>query len=113
MNPVKQHVEDLFAKDPYPATFDRVVALKQHREQFEAKVAAGHVSLDELFAAGDVDESISATKVLGLVEAMPDFAKVQTRRAFEDLGISEAAHVGQVTKAQRLELRAALEKHTR
>lgn len=110
---MSQHDQDPFDDEQYPAIFDRVVALKQYREQFEAKVSTGEVSLAELFVVADTDEAISTTKVLGLIEAMPEFGKVQTRRSFEELGISEAAHIGQVTTVQRDGLPAVLEKHAR
>ena len=56
---------------------------------------------------------MATMKVLGAIEGHPDLKKVQTRRAFEELGISEGAHVQDVTAEQIAALPAALERHAR
>jgi len=102
-----------FDSAPYPELFGRAVQLRADREAFQDRVESGAVHLDEVFAAGDADPAISGMKVLGLIEGLPEFFKVQTRRAFGDLGISEAAHVRDVTAEQRAGLPAALARHQR
>jgi len=110
---VSEHDDQRFSEEPYRSVFGRVTALKARREEFYGEVEAGAFDLAELFAAADSEPAIGTAKVLGLIEAIPDFGKVQTRRAFGDLGISEAAHIDDVTTEQRAGLPAALVKHAR
>lgn len=102
-----------FDQAPYPDLFDRAAQVRAARDAFQAEVEAGGVPLTTLFARGTSVPEIATMKVLGVVEGLPDYGKVQTRRAFGELGISEAAHIGHVTDDQIAALPAALQRHAR
>ena len=50
-------------------------------------------------------------KVLPAVEGLPGLAKIQTRRAFADVGIDEGDHIGVVAASSVQGLPEALERH--
>ena len=102
-----------FGDGKYPALFEQAAAIRAHREAFLEEVAASDLSLDAIFERAEADPVLDSMKVLGVIEAMNSYGKVQTRRAFGDLGISEAGHIGQVTPEQRSALPTSLQKHAR
>ncbi len=103
----------MFETDAYTKLFDRISATRAYREEFLAAVQGGEVGLHDIFERGATDPFVGSLKVLPAVEAVPGCGKVQTRRAFEDLGIAEDAHVGDVSETQVSELPEALERHAR
>jgi len=105
--------ESLFDRPPYPELFARAAAVRAHRDEFMDEVVAGHVDLEAIFERAANDPRLASMKVLGAVEGHPDLLKVQTRRAFADVGISERAHVQDVTAEQVAALPAALVRHAR
>ena len=102
-----------FAESPYPELFEKAASVRAQREAFLSEVEAGAVPLEAVFARASEDPVVATMKVLGVIEGHPDLKKVQTRRAFEELGISEGAHVQDVTAEQIAALPAALERHAR
>ena len=106
-------VSNPFDQDPYPDLFAKTDGVRAHRDAFTAEVEAGDVPLDSVFARASEDPVVATMKVLGVIEGQPELKKVQTRRAFEELGISEGAHVQDVTAEQIAALPAALERHAR
>ena len=102
-----------FAESSYREVFGCAQALREHRSAFRLELTSGEVDLVGLFERSSTDPAIASLKVLGAVESIPGFAKVQTRRAFADLAISEAALVKDLTVAQRSALPGALEVHAR
>lgn len=103
----------MFDSDSYTALFDRIAAVRAHRDAFGAELESGSLSLDDLFSRGAVDPVIASMKVLPAVEALPNAGKVQTRRAFEDVGIAEDALIGDVQASQLAQLPEAMERHAR
>jgi hypothetical protein len=98
--------------DPrYVDLFEGIAAVRAHRGAFLAEIKAGNVPLAEIFERGGSDPVIASMKVLAVVEGLPEAGKVQTRRAFEELHISEAAHVSGVSAATVDALPAALVRH--
>ena len=93
--------------------FVQIEAIRGHRAAFLEEVMSGSLALEDVFGRGTVDPVISTMKVLPAVENLPELGKVQTRRAFEDLGIEEDALVGEVEAAQVAELHSALARHVR
>ena len=106
-------VSNPFEHDPYPDLFAKAAAVRAHRDAFMDEVVAGNVDMEAVFARAAEDPVVATMKVLGAIEGHPDLKKVQTRRAFGELGISEGAHVQDVTAEQRAALPAALERHAR
>lgn len=103
----------MFDTENYTALFERIAAVRAHRDRFLDELKGADLTLDELFERGATDPVIGSMKVLPAVEALPDAAKVQTRRAFEDVGIAEDALIGEVQSAQLAQLPEALGRHAR
>ncbi len=82
----------------------KAAAVRDHREAIEARVSDGTLTLHELFEESGADPVLGETKLLGLVESIPDIGKVQTRRAFEAIGLAETVRVAATSPAQRLQL---------
>ena len=103
----------MFETPQYDAMFEQIDAIRDHRSAFLAEVASGSLSLEDVFDRSATDPVISSMKVLPAVETLPELGKVQTRRAFEAVGIEEDALMGQVETAQVAGLPAALARHAR
>ena len=82
----------------------KAAAVRAHRDAIEARVEAGELSLAALFAGAGEDAVLAETKLLGLVESIPDIGKVQSRRAFESVGLAETVRVGAVPAATQTAL---------
>lgn len=87
----------------------RAAAVRSHRLAIEERILAGDLGYAELFAAVAADPVLAETKLLGLIESIPDIGKVQTRRAFEAVGLAETVRIGAVTSGQQEALATALE----
>jgi hypothetical protein len=103
----------MFETSQYDAMFEQIEAIRAHRAVFLTEVASGSLSLEEVFDRSAIDRVISTMKILPAVETLPEFGKVQTRRAFEEVGIEEDALVGHVEVSQVAGLPAALARHAR
>lgn len=102
-----------FESDAYRSLFDRIAAVRAHRDGFVDEVVAGDVPLEGVFERAANDPVLAGMKVLPAIENAPELMKVQTRRAFGDVGIDEAAHIDSVTAEAIAKLPAALESHAR
>lgn len=103
----------MFETPEYDAMFEQIEAIRDHRSAFLAEVASGSLSLEDVFDRSVTDPVILSMKVLPAVETLPELGKVQTRRAFEEVGIEEDALVGHVEASQVAELPTALARHAR
>ena len=103
----------MFETSQYDAMFEQIDAIRAHRAVFLTEVASGSLSLEDVFDRSAIDRVISTMKVLPAVETLPELEKVQTRRAFEEVGIAEDALVGHVEVSQVAGLPAALARHAR
>ena len=103
----------MFETPQYDAMFEQIEAIRGHRAAFLTELASSSLSLEDVFDRSAVDPVISTMKVLPAVETLPEFGKVQTRRAFEQVGIEEDALVGHVEPSQVAGLPAALARHAR
>jgi hypothetical protein len=86
----------------------RAEAVREHRRLFKETVLSGETGLAQIFDAALVDPVLGETKLLGLVEAIPDIGKVQTRRTFEAVGLAETVRVGAVDADTQAALAAGL-----
>lgn len=106
-------MSSLFTQAPYPELFEKVADVRAHRDAFMDEVIAGNVDMEAVFARAADDPRLATMKVLGAIEGHPDLKKVQTRRAFAEVGISERAHIQDVSAEQIAALPNALKKHAR
>lgn len=102
-----------FETDVYVALFERIAAVQAHRTAFLDEVEAGNVSMKNVFERAANDPVLAGMKVLPAIEGSPALKKVQTRRAFADVGIDEADHIVAVDAAAIEELPGALDRHAR
>ena len=54
------------------------------------KLKLGSLSLDELLARADGDETVGKMKVVSVLESLPGLGKVKARRLMDTVGISES-----------------------
>lgn len=66
----------------------------------------GSLTLSELLAQADHNDTIGKMKVLAVLESLPGVGKVRARRAMEDIGIADTRRVRGLGEQQR---RALLE----
>ena len=104
---------NVFDVPDYGELFDGIAAVRHYREIFRSEIENGRISLLGIFERAASDPIIASMKVLPAIEGLPEAGKVQTRHAFAELGISEAAHIGDVEQAAIDELATALERHAR
>jgi hypothetical protein len=102
------HFDDL----NYRALFEAIADVRTHRDVFLSSVKNGELSAAEIFARAQVDPVVNSMKVLPAVESLPEAGKVQTRRAFAELGIDEAALISEVPAEAAGALPLALERHS-
>lgn len=103
----------MFETDAHRALFDRIEAVRAHREAFLTEVSSGTVSSADVFERASRDPVVASMKVLPAIENLPDSGKVQTRRAFEEVGIEEDALIGDVAAAAIVALPDAMARHAR
>lgn len=103
----------MFETDAYETLFERIAAVRTHRDEFLAMVKTGAMTLEEIVARGADDPVIGSLKILPAVESLPEAGKVQTRRAFADVGIAEDGHIGDISAEQIAEMPQAMERHAR
>ena len=98
--------------DPgYVALFADVDAVRTHRAAFLAEIKAGSVPLAQIFERCASDPVLGSMKVLPAIEGLPEAGKVQTRRAFEELEISEGGLISDVSAEAVAALPEAIERH--
>lgn len=85
--------------DDRAALIDRLAGVRAHRDEFVGLVESGSISLDQIFTKAAHDPVVADTKLLGLLQALPDVGKVQSRRALEQLGLHDHIKVGSVPSA--------------
>lgn len=102
----------MFEDASYGDLFDRVEEVKAHRDAFVDEIAAGDLALAALFERAESDPALSSMKVLPAIEALPETGKVSTRRSFDELGIDEAALIGDVPADSVAALPDAIVRHS-
>lgn len=103
----------MFETDSYQELFARIDAVRTHRNEFLAEIEAAPLACADIFERASVDPIISTMKVLGAIEALPDVGKVQTRRALEQIGVTEDSLIGDVPPSAAELLPSALARHAR
>lgn len=103
----------MFETAAYSTLFDKISAVRAHRAAFLEEISSGDVPAADVFERANVDPAVASMKVLPAIESLPDIGKVQTRRAFEDLGIAEDAHIGDIAPEAISGLGEALARHAR
>ena len=86
------------------AALEKAAAARRQRAELKEKLKMGSITLRELLAQADTDESVGKMKVLAVLESMPGIGKVKARRTLEELGISETRRLQGLGEQQRKRL---------
>ena len=74
------------------------------RAEVKERLKMGSVTLPQLLAKADSDETLAKLKVLTVLESMPGVGKVSARRLMEELSIAESRRLKGLGDNQRAAL---------
>lgn len=80
---------------------------RQARAELKHRLKSGDLTLRNLLAQSDGNDTIGKMKVLAVLESLPGVGKVKARRTMEEIGISESRRVRGLGQQQRAALRKA------
>ena len=83
------------------AALENAAEARRVRAQLKADLQAGAISLDDVFARAAEERIVADTKILVVLESLPNIAKVRSRRTMAANGISERQRVRGVGQPQR------------
>jgi hypothetical protein len=86
------------------AALEKAAKVRRERAEVKEKLKLGSLSLDELLAKADGDETVGKMKVVSVLESLPGLGKVKARRLMETVGISESRRLQGLGAKQRAEL---------
>ncbi len=86
------------------AALEKAAEARQVRAQLKADLQAGHLDLPAVFARADDEKIVADTKILTVLESLPNIGKVRSRRTMAEIGISERQRVRGVGPHQRAAL---------
>ena len=92
------------------AALEKAAAVRRERAELKDHLKSGRVSLKDLLAKADSDETVGKMKVLSALEALPGTGKVKARRLMEQVGISETRRLQGLGAKQREALLEAAER---
>jgi hypothetical protein len=76
------------------------------RAEIKEELKSGSLDLAGLLERADGDLVVARMKVLSVLESLPRLGKVKSRRAMEEIGISEKRRLRGLGSQQRAELHA-------
>ena len=83
------------------AALEKAAEARRVRAALKADLQAGRLSLEDVFAPSADDKVVADTKLLAVLEALPNIGKVRSRRTMAAIGISERQRVRGVGPNQR------------
>ncbi len=83
------------------AALDKAAKVRRDRAEVKEKLKMGTMSLLDLLARAESDETIGKMKVLSVLESLPGLGKVKARRLMESVGISETRRLQGLGANQR------------
>jgi hypothetical protein len=86
------------------AALEKAAAARRQRAEVKEKLKAGGLTLEQLFAQGDGNETIAKLKVVSVLESLPGVGKVKARRLMEELDISASRRLRGLGGNQRRKL---------
>jgi hypothetical protein len=92
------------------AALEKAAAVRRERAELKDHLKSGRITLKELLAKADSDETVGKMKVLAALEALPGTGKVKARRMMESVGISDTRRLQGLGAKQREALLEAAEK---
>jgi hypothetical protein len=86
------------------AALEKAAEARRVRAQLKVDLQAGTIGLEDVFARAEDDKVVADTKILVILESLPNIGKVRSRRTLGELGISERQRVRGVGSEQRRKL---------
>lgn len=86
------------------AALAKAAIARTARAELKAQLKMGSLTLRDVIANDDIDEVVSSTKVLTILESLPGLGKVKARRMLEEVGIAETRRVKGLGDNQRAKL---------
>ena len=86
------------------AALEKAAEARRVRAQLKLDLQNGTIALHDVFARADHEKVVADTKILVVLESLPNIGKVRSRRTLEELHISERQRVRGVGSEQRRKL---------
>jgi hypothetical protein len=86
------------------AALEKAAEARRVRAQLKLDLQNGTITLSDVFARADDEKVVADTKILVVLESLPNIGKVRSRRTLEELQISERQRVRGVGSEQRRKL---------
>ena len=86
------------------AALEKAAEARRVRAELKADLQAGRLTLAGLFDRSADDKVVADTKILTVLESLPNIGKVRSRRTLAELAISERQRVRGVGSEQRRRL---------
>jgi len=83
------------------AALEKAAEARRVRAELKADLQAGTIGLADVFARAVDEPFVANTKILVVLESLPNIGKVRSRRTMADIGISERQRVRGVGQHQR------------
>lgn len=83
------------------AALEKAAAARKARGELLAAVKSGHLSVADVLAKADIDETVNKTKVLALLKALPGVGAVKAAQILDNLSIAETRRIGGLGANQR------------
>ena len=96
------------AVDTHAAALAKAAEARRRRAELEEHLAAGAVTLGELFALADADPLVGGIKAVVMLQSLPGIGKVRSRRTMEALGVAASSRLSEVAGPERRALLDAL-----
>jgi hypothetical protein len=86
------------------AALEKAAAARRARAALRDRLKHSGATLDDVFAAGEVDDAVGKMRVSAVLESMPGVGKVRAQRIMEKIGISASRRVRGLGTHQRAAL---------
>ena len=83
------------------AALEKAAEARRVRAELKADLQAGTIGLEDVFTRAADEPFVANTKILAVLESLPNIGKVRSRRTMADIGISERQRVRGVGQHQR------------
>lgn len=87
--------------DQRQAALAKAAAARRQRAELKEKLKMGSLSLRELLAQAERDDTVGKMKVLAVLESLPGVGKVRARRTMEQVGIADTRRLRGLGAQQR------------
>jgi hypothetical protein len=83
------------------AALEKAALARKARAEIKDHLKTGRVTLKDLLARANGDDTVGKMKVLAVLEALPGTGKVKARRLMETVGISDSRRLQGLGAKQR------------